>query len=128
MAINTTLVLTPTVAAAPRGWSFAGHAFDLRAAQAGAPVPNLAFGAPVKLTIACSAADTRLVSDPPSLALWWWNGSAWQDAAETCSLVASYTHNIITRTISVAICRAGRFALLGPTQQVYLPLSLGSAP
>jgi hypothetical protein len=121
VAASTTLILTPTVAAGPRGWSFAGHAFDLAAAQAGAGVPNLAFDAPVKLTIGYSTADARLVSDSSRLALWWWNGAAWQDAAETCSPQASYTRNPIARTISVAICRTGRFALLGPTQQVYLP-------
>ena len=46
---------------------------------------------------------------------------AWQDAAETCSPQAGYTRDLVARTISVAICRTGRLALLGPTQQVYLP-------
>jgi hypothetical protein len=121
VAASTTLVLTPTVAAAPRGWAFAGHAFDLAAAQAGAAMPNLAFGGPVNVTIGYSAADARLVSDPSRLALWWWNGSAWQDAAETCSPAASYTRDAIARTVGVAICRTGRFTLLGPTRQLYLP-------
>lgn len=128
VAASTTLMLTPTIAAAPRGWYFAGHAFELAAAQAGAAVPNLAFGAPVNLTIGYSAADARLISSPSRLALWWWNGAAWQDAAATCSPQASYTRDPIARTVGVAICRTGRFALLGPTQQVYLPLSSSSAP
>jgi hypothetical protein len=128
VAANTTLVLTPTVATAPRGWAFAGHAFDLAAAQASTPIPNLAFGAPVNVSISYSAGDARLISDPDRLALWWWNGSAWQDAAETCSPAASYTRDLLTRTIGVAICRTGRFALFGPTRQVYLPLSTISAP
>jgi hypothetical protein len=128
LAASTTLVLTPTIAAGPRGWSFAGHAFDLTAAQAGAATPNLAFSAPVNVTIGYSAADVRLVADSSRLALWWWNGAAWQDAAETCSPAASYTRDPTARTVSVAICRSGRFALLGPTQQIYLPVGLNSAP
>jgi hypothetical protein len=128
VAANTTLILTPTVAAGPRGWSFAGHAFDLAAAQAGAAVPNLAFGAPVNVTVGYSAADARLITDASRLVLWWWNGTTWQDAAETCSPQASYTRDPIARTIGVAICRVGHFALLGPTQQIYLPFSLDNAP
>jgi hypothetical protein len=128
VAANTTLVLTPTIAMAPHGWAFAGHAFDLGASQAGAAVPDLAFGAPVAVTISYSAGDARLIADPSRLAMWWWNGTAWQDAAETCSSTATFARDPFARTIGVAICRTGRFALFGPTQQVYLPLSAGSTP
>ena len=48
-------------------------------------------------------------------------GSSWQDAAATCSPAATYVRDLITRTISVSLCRTGRFALFGPTQQAYLP-------
>jgi hypothetical protein len=58
----------------------------------------------------------------------WWDGSGWHDAAATCSPVGTYLRNPITQTISVALCRTGHFALFGPTWQVYLPLSMSSAP
>jgi hypothetical protein len=121
VAANTTLVLTPTVAASQHGWAFAGHAFDLAASTGGTSKPDLVFGAPVNVTIGYSNGDARLVSDPSHLALWWWNGSAWQDAAETCSPATSYTGDPLAHTISVGVCRIGRFALFGPTWQVYVP-------
>jgi hypothetical protein len=121
VAAGTTLVFTPTVAESTHGWAFAGHAFDLAASQSGTPMPNLLFSAPVTATISYSDGDARLVSTPANLALWWWNGSGWQDAAATCSPATTYARDLIMRTISVALCRTGRFALFGPTQQVYLP-------
>ena len=122
VAASTTLVFTPTVAESTRGWAFAGHAFDLAASQNGTPTPNLLFSAPVTATISYSPGDARLVSNPANLALWWWNGSGWQDAAATCGQAGSYTRDPIARTIRVGFCRTGHFALFGPTQQVYLPL------
>jgi hypothetical protein len=120
VAVNTTLVLTPTVATSIYTWAFAGHAFDLAAFQSGTPTPDLLLSAPVTVTISYSSGDTRLISNPAGLTLRWWNGSSWQDAAATCSPVAPSVRDLIARTISVSLCRTGHFALFGPTQQVYL--------
>ncbi|MEP7188926.1 MAG: hypothetical protein ABI901_07055, partial [Roseiflexaceae bacterium] len=83
----------------------------------------LMFSAPLTVTLSYSAGDARLISNPESLALWWWNGSGWQDAAATCGQAASYSRDSTSKTISLAICRTGRFALFGPTKQIYLPQS-----
>jgi hypothetical protein len=122
VAANTTLVFTPTIVERPRGLAFAGHAFNLAASQSGTTAPDLLLSAPATVTISYSVGDVRLVSNQASLALWWWNGSGWQDASATCNPAVATTRDPASKTISVAICRTGRFALYGPTQQVYLPL------
>jgi hypothetical protein len=76
----------------------------------------------VTVTIHYSEQDVRLVSDESQLTLRWWDGSAWQDAKETCSPPSGYVRDEARRVLSVPICHLSRFALLGPTNRVYLPL------
>lgn len=57
-----------------------------------------------------------------SLALRWWDGAAWVDAAATCSPAAEYIRDPDGRTLSLPTCQTGVYKLMGPTQQVYLPL------
>jgi hypothetical protein len=120
----TTIVLTPTVASATEGLIFAGHAFDLEAYQGGERQPGFTFDRPVTVTINYSAQDVRLVSDRDNLTLRWWDGNAWQDAAETCDPPSTPIRDDSQGLLRVPICHLSRFALLGPTQRVYLPLVL----
>ncbi len=119
---DTTLVLTPTIASGGAGFVFAGHAFELAAYQGGQLQSGFTFGSPVTITIRYSDDDVRLVSDELRLTLYWWTGSAWQDAAETCSPTSIYTINVDGNVLSVPICHLSEFGLLGPTHNVYLPL------
>jgi len=80
------------------------------------------FNAPVTITIHYTDADTQLISDINQLALWKKQGDDWQDAAQTCEPASTYERNIDTQTITVAICQTGRFALFGPTNNLFLPL------
>jgi hypothetical protein len=52
----------------------------------------------------------------------WWSGSEWQDAAQTCDPALSYIRDVANKTLSVSICRGGRFGLFGPMHQVNLPM------
>jgi hypothetical protein len=116
----TTLILTPTLVAGGAGLAAAGHAFDLVASQGGVAHPNLAFVAPVTVTIPYSASNIWAISDTGALALRRWDGAAWTDAAASCGTSAS--QDAAHQLLRVPICRTGRFALFGPTHTFYLPL------
>lgn len=121
---ETTLVLTPTMASLGAGYAFTGHAFDLAAWQAGLPLANLAFSAPVTVTIGYSLADVRLVADKSMLALMEWTGSEWREVTQICGGESVHTSENGALTYSAPICETGQFALFGQTRQTFLPLIL----
>ena len=118
---TTTIMLTPTLASADAGLTFAGHAFDSMVYQNGNAQANFTFGAPVTATIHYSELDMRLVSDENELALRWWNANGWLDATTTCTPASTYIRDIANNTLSIPICHLGRYALFGPTNQLFLP-------
>jgi len=113
-----TITLTPTATSAALGFAFAGHAFELSAA----PLPDLPFGVPLTLKVHYSADDIRLVSDQAQITLFEWNGSNWGETAETCNPPGYFSHDIENYLIEIPICRPGKFALFGPTNNVIVPL------
>jgi hypothetical protein len=118
---TTAVAITPTVEARVPNFRFTGHAFELAASRSGVAVPDFTFGAPVTLTIQYSDVDIHALTDESELELWWWNGGGWQDAAETCAPLTGYSRDVEGNRIAIGICRTGRFALFGPTLEVYLP-------
>ena len=96
--------------------AFTGHAFDVVAQ------PDQVFNVPVTVTIRYSDLDVRVISDENSLVLLWWDGSSWTEAAATCTPSSVYQRDVLNNTISLPICRTGRYVLFGPTHPVYLPL------
>lgn len=121
---TTSFVLTPTLAQGHRGFTFAGHAFEVTAFQNGNPQPEFAFHIPVTVTIHYSHQDVRLVSDKSQLALWRWAGNMWEDATSTCVPPSNASRDLTKRVFSMPICHLSQYALLGPTNQVFLPLVL----
>ncbi len=119
---TTTIALTPTIAYPPAHLGFTSHAFDLAAYQSGVPVNDWAFQTPVTVTIHYSADDLHIIRDEGTLALWRWDGQMWSDAAETCEPVSSYQREPDQNLLSLPICRAGYYALFGPTNSVLLPI------
>jgi len=121
---TTTLTLTPTLAQSGGGLAFAGHAFEVGGYQGSLLLPGLTLKLPTRITIHYSAQDARVVSDESQLALLWWTGSAWQDAAATCDPPSLYERDLARRALSLPVCRLGRLSLFGPTHHTYLPLAL----
>ncbi len=121
-----TLILTPTVASPRAGFAFSGHAFDLTALSAENPQSFFTFNAPVTVTVHYSDDDVRLASDENELRLFWWNGTDWQDAAQTCEPAPLYTRVVALNMLKVPICHTGRFSLFSPTHQILLPINLRS--
>lgn len=126
--VTTTLVYTPlqTVSTVPTSWSFADHAFELNAYQGGVLMPGFAFNQPMQVAIEYTENGVTGI-DENTLQLMYWNGSAWVDAATTCSPASTYTRDTGNNLISVAVCHLTEFALFGqptvvPSDDVYLPL------
>lgn len=127
--VTTTLVLTPTIVLPPPTQAFAMHAFDLAADQEGTARFNFTFGAPVTVTIQYNEANTYLVSDDAQLALFHWTTNGWLPAVQTCAQGSAFLpyNDLQNKTIVGPICSTGRFALFGPTNQMYLPFVLHNA-
>jgi hypothetical protein len=114
-ASATTLTLTSTFDQPGGGLAGAGHAFVLSATP-GVPA---AFGQPLTLTLRYSAADVRSIIDPSKLAVRWWDGAGWR--APDCP--GPFAHDMQQRQITMPICRAGAYQLVGPSNQRFLPLA-----
>lgn len=117
-----TLQVVPTIGGGAPGYAFTGHAFELNASGAGEGAAGFVFNAPLTATIQYSPLDVAVISDPDNLALWLWDGAAWQDAAQSCSPAGEYSRDPANYTLSLPICQTGTYKLMGPTQQVYLPM------
>lgn len=118
---TTTLVLAEQTAVTPGpGFAFAGHAFTLDAYQAGDVIDGFTFAQPVTVSVGYSDADLNGL-DEQSLRLTTWNGSAWVDAATTCSPASTYLRDTVNNRLSVAICHLSDYALFGQ-HRVWLPL------
>jgi Tol biopolymer transport system component len=119
-----TLILTPTLAPHLSGYAFAGHAFHLSAYGKGALLPGFAFSLPVTITIGYSEADVRVVSHEDQLLVHLQTEDGWGDAGDTCTPSRPYRRDLISRLLTIPICRTGTLGLYGPTHQSYLPLVL----
>jgi hypothetical protein len=113
-----TAVVTPTLADSFFGMDFAGHAFEL-AIQGEALEPI--YSQPVTVTIHYSELDTAVISDTTQLALYRWGEGGWVEASASCpSQPIPVTPE--PGVFQAAICQDGRYALLGPTRSVAIPV------
>ncbi|MCG8347607.1 MAG: hypothetical protein MI924_07480 [Chloroflexales bacterium] len=72
LAQSMTMVLTPTLVTGGLGMAFTGHTFELIVYHDAAPQVDLAFGAPVAVTIHYSDADVAVVINEQELMLAQW--------------------------------------------------------
>jgi hypothetical protein len=111
VAMTTTVWLTPTVVAGTAGLGFAGQAFNLSWP---------ALQTPMTLTMTYTDSDLAVIADPSLLALYRYS----EDEAPTppsCqgTVVA---HDPERQTLLAFLCEPGRYALLGPTNSIWLPV------
>jgi len=125
--VTSTLTYLPLVSPThplPAALAFAGHAFALEVYQDGVFYPGFAFSRPVTITLHYSEADVAGM-DESRLALHYWSGSQWLDAATTCAPPSAYDRHPDEDWLAVPICHLCEFALVGEgSWTVYLPLIL----
>ncbi len=77
------------------------------------------------LTVTLRYTDTDVLGIVESeLRLYYWDGSTWQDAADTCSPPLTYYLDTVENVIQVAICHLTEWNIQGPDMypwKVYLP-------
>ncbi len=122
LATAATVGLAPGDAGGAPGHSFTGHAFELTVLPGAARAADFTFSTPVTLTIQYSADDIQVVTDAQSLALWRWDGAAWQEASQSCSPASEYTRDAAQRVLALPVCQSGVYKLVGDTYQVILPI------
>lgn len=97
----------------PGNLKHAGNSFSLAAYNRFVRMNGYELMAPSILTIKYSDSDVAGV-DESKLKLYYWDGSQWVDAADTCIPASEYTLDVNTNTISVPVCQVGDFVLAGP--------------
>lgn len=124
-AVSETILLRYVVtetASAPVGFGSARHTFDLAATRGGEPLPGFTFLQPVTITIFYDNSDVWGLKEE-TLLLFYWDGSAWLDAATTCAPPSAYTRDLGTNRLSLPICHLSIFGLFGERQiRTFLPL------
>jgi hypothetical protein len=95
--------------AAPRGMSFAGHAFALEVYRNGDLLPGHTFLEPLLITAHYSDSDVVGLYEE-TLQLRYWDGGSWVDAAGTCSPPSAYARNVEQNWFALPVCHLSRFA------------------
>ncbi len=108
----------------PGGFALAGITFDLQVCQDGECLGDYIFATPVTITLQYSDADVvGLIEE--ELYLYTWDGSAWVDAVTECGWpLTAYGRYPEENKLVVPLCHFTKFALVGDTNRIYLPLVL----
>ncbi len=111
------IMITPStrVSIAPAAYRLAGFSFDIQAYTSPNPLPGLTFPNPVTITLKYDGQTIKPIMED-TLHLFWWNGSAWEEAA-----CGPYVRNLAQDTLQVPVCHISPFALAGKTKDIYLP-------
>ena len=130
-AVTQTLMLALQPMAAPTEPPLAGlrsgnETFDLTAYLENVELPGFAFVKPLTITLRYTDADVFGIVES-ELVLYYWDGSTWQDAADTCSPSSTYVRDMVANVLQVAVCHLTEWNIQGPEMyiwQVYLPLAV----
>lgn len=74
---------------------------------------GITFRRPVTITIRYSEDDIDCVTDENSLRLYYWAGSQWDDAANTCMPPSIYITDTVGNVLGLPICHLTEFAIRG---------------
>jgi hypothetical protein len=89
---------------------FAEHAFSVL------PSPKsvqLRVSAPMTIWVDYNETASS-IPDENKLALYWWSGSQWLDAAATCTPVSTYERFPDNNQVGTSVCQFGTFLLVAP--------------
>ena len=124
---TSTVVWTPDIVVEethPGGFRLGGMAFDLQVCQGGECFGDYVFSETVTLTLSYSDADVAGLIEE-ELYLYTWDGTGWVDAVADCGWPpTAYGRYPEINELVVPLCHFSRFALVGGTHNVYLPVVL----
>ena len=106
------------------GLRWGDETFDLAAYLENVELPGFAFVKPLTVTLRYTNADVFGIVES-ELRLYYWDGSTWRDAADTCTPSSTYYNDMEANVLQVAICHLTEWNIQGPETfvwQVYLPL------
>ncbi len=101
--------------APPLTYRQTGHAFHLWGLRGDSLLPGLVFDKPVLITLHYSDADLAGL-DRKTLRLWYWNGSAWSDAA-----CGAYERHPSQNWLTVPVCHLSFFSFFAQPYRLVLP-------
>ncbi len=102
-----------TTTGRPAGLNFAGLSFELSATQNNGVIAGFTFAKPATVSIHYSDADVSRLNEN-ALQLYYWNGSAWADAA-----CGTYDRHPTENWLAVPICHLSQFSLF-TTSLIYI--------
>jgi hypothetical protein len=73
----------------------------------------ISFQKAITITIHYSQDDIDCVTDEGSLQLFYWAGSQWLDAANTCIPPSTYLTDTIGNVLTLPVCHLTEFAIRG---------------
>ncbi|NTW03969.1 MAG: hypothetical protein HGA19_22295 [Oscillochloris sp.] len=117
LADASAITVQPQGVSDTNGLLVAGHAFAVNLSGTKAR-----FTQPAILTLRYSRGDVRLISDLDALRLYRQTEAGWALAEENCAGASAATNDQAARQIQVAICAPGVYALLGPTERIFIPI------
>ena len=130
-AVSETIILALQPMAAPTEPPLSGlrsgdETFDLSAYLGNAVLEGYDFLKPLTVTLRYTDTDVYGILES-DLRLYYWDGSTWQDAADSCSPPSVYFLDTVNNVLRVAICHLTEWNIQGPDMfpwKVHLPLVL----
>jgi hypothetical protein len=121
------IVFTPDVVVEeshPGGFRLGGVTFDLQLCQGGECVDDYVFAEPLALTLRYTDDDVWGLIES-ELYLYTWDGNAWADVVVDCGWpLTAYGRYPDDNLLVVPLCHFSRFALVGGTRRIYLPVTM----
>ena len=130
-AVSETIILALQPMAAPTeppvsGLRSGGETFNLSAYLGNDVLEGYEFLKPLTVTLRYTDTDVYGILES-GLRLYYWDGSTWQDAADSCSPPSTYFLDTVNNVMQVAICHLTEWNIQGPDifpWKVHLPLVL----
>ena len=117
-------LITPILAAEPKGYLTAGHAVDIQLSSTNAQSGVVGqSGEPlaIEIQIQYNTADLQSLLDAGELVLLWESSYGWVDATATCPSGSAVDNNTSKKVITVPVCQWGTYGLFAPVNRLYFP-------
>ncbi|MBN1936211.1 MAG: hypothetical protein JW934_16200 [Anaerolineae bacterium] len=88
--------------------------------------PVYELDSPFTLTIDYDNADVWSIKED-TLMVYYWNSGQWITATQTCNPATTFTRSTDLNRFTIGVCDMARYALMGETERIFLPIVLRNA-